>query len=81
VSQGRSLLPVGVVSVEGQFERGDTVRICNRAGREIARGLTRYGVVSLKLIQGRRSEEIAGILGYENSPELVHRDDLVVLYS
>lgn len=77
--QGRSLLPVGVVGVEGQFERGETVRICNRAGREIARGLTRYGAASLKRIQGRRSEEIAGILGYENSPEVVHRDDLVVL--
>lgn len=78
-SQGRSLLPVGVVRVEGQFERGETVRICNGAGREIARGLARYGAASLERIKGRRSEEIAGILGYENSPEVVHRDDLVVL--
>ncbi len=78
-SQGRSLLPVGVVGVEGQFQRGDTVRICNGAGREIARGLTRYGAASLEQIKGRRSDEIAAILGYENSPEVVHRDDLVVL--
>jgi len=78
-SQGRSLLPVGVVGVEGRFERGDTVRICNGAGREIARGLVRYGATSLERIKGRRSEEIAAILGYENSPEVVHRDDLVVL--
>ncbi len=78
-SQGRSLLPVGVVRVEGRFERGDTVRICNSAGREIARGLSRYGAASLEQIKGRRSEEIAAILGYENSPEVVHRDDLVVL--
>lgn len=78
-NQGRSLLPVGVVGVEGQFQRGDTVRICNGAGREIARGLTRYGAASLDKIKGRRSEEIAAILGYENSPEVVHRDDLVVL--
>jgi glutamate 5-kinase len=78
-SQGRSLLPVGVVRVEGRFERGDTVRICNGEGHEIARGLTRYGAASLERIKGRRSEEIAGILGYENSPEVVHRDDLVVL--
>jgi glutamate 5-kinase len=77
--QGRSLLPVGVTGVEGQFERGDTVRICNAAGHEIARGLARYGAASLQRIKGRRSEEIAGILGYENSPEVVHRDDLVVL--
>lgn len=78
-NQGRSLLPVGVVGVEGQFQRGDTVRICNGAGREIARGLTRYGAASLDKIKGHRSEEIAAILGYENSPEVVHRDDLVVL--
>jgi glutamate 5-kinase len=78
-SQGRSLLPVGVVRVDGRFERGDTVRICNSAGREIARGLTCYGAASLEQIKGRRSEEIAAILGYENSPEVVHRDDLVVL--
>ena len=77
--QGRSLLPVGVTRVEGQFERGDTVRICNAAGQEIARGLTRYGAASLERIKGRRSEEIAAILGYENSAEVVHRDDLVVL--
>jgi glutamate 5-kinase len=78
-SQGRSLLPVGVVRGEGRFERGDTVRICSGDGREIARGLTRYGAASLERIKGRRSEEIAAILGYENSPEVVHRDDLVVL--
>jgi glutamate 5-kinase len=77
--QGRSLLPVGVTRVEGQFERGDTVRICNAAGQEIARGLTRYGAASLDRIKGRRSEEIATILGYENSAEVVHRDDLVML--
>lgn len=78
-SQGRSLLPVGVLLVEGQFERGETVRICTGDGREIARGLARYGAASLEKIKGRRSEEIATILGYENSPEVVHRDDLVVL--
>ena len=80
-TQGRSLLPVGVTRIEGQFERGDTVRICNAAGQEIARGLTRYGAESLERIKGRRSEDIAAILGYENSAEVVHRDDLVVLWS
>jgi glutamate 5-kinase len=78
-SQGRSLLPVGVLRVEGPFQRGDTVRICNGAGREIARGLVRYGAASLDKIRGHRSDDIAAILGYENSPEVVHRDDLVVL--
>ena len=60
-------------------DSGDTVRICNAAGQEIARGLTRYGATSLERIKGRRSEEIVTILGYENSAEVVHRDDLVVL--
>jgi glutamate 5-kinase len=78
-NQSRSLLPVGILRVEGQFQRGDTVRICNGAGREIARGLSRYGAASLDQIKGRRSDEITAILGYENSPEVVHRDDLVVL--
>jgi glutamate 5-kinase len=70
---------VGVTRVEGQFQRGDTVRICNEAGREIARGLSRYGAASLEAIRGHRSEEISAILGYEYGAEVVHRDDLVVL--
>lgn len=76
---GRSLLPVGVTRVEGQFNRGDTVRVCNGRGTEIARGLTRYGAGSLDRIKGHRSEEIEDILGYEYGVEVVHRDDLVVL--
>ncbi|MEA3335804.1 MAG: glutamate 5-kinase [Chloroflexota bacterium] len=75
----RSLLPVGVISVEGQFSRGDTVRICHADGSEIARGLSRYGAHSLDRIKGRKSEEIEAILGYEYGAEVVHRDDLVVL--
>lgn len=79
LAQGRSLLPVGVTRVEGQFQRGDTVRICNVAGREIARGLSRYGAESLERIMGRRSDEIEAVLGYEYGETVVHRDDLVVL--
>ena len=79
LAQGRSLLPVGVTRVEGKFERGDTVRICNAAGREIARGLSHYGAASLERIKGRRSDEIEAILGYEYGETVVHRDDLVVL--
>ncbi|MER2599698.1 MAG: glutamate 5-kinase [Caldilineales bacterium] len=79
LAQGRSLLPVGITRVQGDFTRGDTVRICTADGQEIARGLVRYGAASLQQIKGRRSEEIAAILGYENSPEVVHRDDLVLL--
>jgi len=60
-------------------ERDDTVRICNGAHREIACGLTRYSVVSLEQIVGRRLEEIAATFGCENRSEIVHGDDLVVL--
>ena len=79
LASGRSLLPVGVTRVEGQFQRGDTVRICNTAGREVARGLSRYGAASLERIMGRQSDEIEAILGYEYGETVVHRDDLVVL--
>lgn len=79
LEDGRSLLPVGVTRVEGEFNRGDTVRICNPRGREIARGLSRYGSASLERIKGHRSDEIEAILDYAYGVEVVHRDDLVVL--
>jgi glutamate 5-kinase len=77
--QGRSLLPAGVTAVEGTFERGQTVRIFDNQGKELARGLTQYSAAALTLIQGRRSSEIPAALGYEYGPEVVHRDDLVML--
>jgi len=79
LEQGRSLLAVGIVAVEGDFGRGDTVRILGPDGVEIARGLARYGAKDLALIRGKRSEEIEAILGYGYGAEVVHRNDLVVL--
>ncbi|HSH82444.1 MAG TPA: glutamate 5-kinase [Herpetosiphonaceae bacterium] len=76
---GRSLLAAGVRRVEGTFERGQTVRIFDGDGRELARGLTQYNAAALSLIQGRRSSEIPATLGYMYGPEVVHRDDLVML--
>jgi glutamate 5-kinase len=76
---GKSLLPAGVVGVEGDFERGKTVRIYTSAGREIARGLTQYDARDLRLIKGLRSAQIAEALGYDYGPEIVHRDDMVLL--
>jgi glutamate 5-kinase len=76
---GRSLLPVGVVAVEGSFERGDAVTVRNRAGHDLARGLVAYGSDEARRIQGRRSEEIEGLLGYRDRDELIHRDNLAVL--
>ena len=77
--QGRSLLPAGIIAVEGAFERGQTVRIFDGDGHEVARGLTQYSASALALIRGRRSSEITAALGYMYGPEVVHRDDLVML--
>ncbi|MGF9695170.1 glutamate 5-kinase [Rhizobium sp. 0TCS1.26] len=75
---GKSLLPAGVRSVGGQFSRGDTVVIVGSQGREIARGLASYDVDEAKAIAGRKSAEIADVLGYAGRAAMVHRDDLVI---
>jgi glutamate 5-kinase len=79
VEGGKSLLPAGVVAVEGGFERGQTVRIFSSDGQEIARGLAQYSARDLQLIKGLRSAQIAERLGYDYGPEVVHRDDMVLL--
>jgi glutamate 5-kinase len=76
---GKSLLPAGVVRVEGEFERGQTIRIYTGVGQEIARGLAQYSARDLRLIKGLRSAQIAEALGYDYGPEVVHRDDMVIL--
>jgi glutamate 5-kinase len=78
-SGGKSLLPAGIIAVEGDFERGQTIRIYTGAGQEIARGLAQYGARDLRLIKGLRSAQIAETLGYDYGPEVVHRDDMVIL--
>ena len=75
---GRSLLPAGVVKVEGRFERGDAVIVADLDGNELARGLIAYNARDAKLIMGHRSREIAGLLGYRGRDEMIHRDDLVL---
>jgi glutamate 5-kinase len=79
VEGGKSLLPAGVAAVEGNFERGQTVRIFTSGGREIARGLAQYGAHDLRRIRGLRSSQIGETLGYDYGPEVVHRDDMVLL--
>ncbi|HEX6999748.1 MAG TPA: glutamate 5-kinase [Gammaproteobacteria bacterium] len=76
---GRSLLPAGVTAVEGQFERGDAVRVQTAAGLELARGLIAYSAEESRAIAGSRSEGIAEVLGYRGRDEIIHRDDLVLL--
>jgi glutamate 5-kinase len=77
--EGKSLLPIGVVACEGQFERGEVVGCCDPDGREIARGLVNYNAAETQRILRRPSSEIETILGYVDEPELIHRDNLVLL--
>ncbi len=76
---GKSLLPIGVKGVEGEFERGAVVGCVAPDGREVARGLVNYSAAESRRIAGRPSSEIEPILGYVDEPELIHRDNLVVL--
>ena len=76
---GKSLLPIGVTAVEGMFERGDVVACMNTRGQEIARGLVNYNASETARILRRPSNEIALILGYIETAELVHRDNLILI--
>jgi glutamate 5-kinase len=76
--QGRSLLPVGVVAVNGQFARGDLVMCVDAEGNEVARGLVNYNTEDARKLLGLSSARIAEALGYIAEPELIHRDNLLV---
>ena len=73
-----SLLPVGVKAVEGDFVRGDVVACTDEKGVEIARGLANYASSEIRMIKGKHTEEIEGVLGYCAQPEFIHRDNLVM---
>ncbi len=78
LAAGKSLLPAGVVSVEGQFQRGEAVAVKTGDGREIGRGLAAYPADDARLLCGHKTREIENLLGYRGRDELIHRDDLVV---
>ena len=77
--QGRSLLPVGVLRVEGEFARGELVSCVDPEGHEIARGLSNYSAQEVAAIKGQASARLEAVLGYSHEPELIHRDNLVLL--
>jgi glutamate 5-kinase len=79
LNSGKSLLPAGVTVVEGDFDRGDAVRILGDGGNEIARGLVAYSGADARRIAGHKSREIVEILGYRGRDEMIHRDDLVII--
>ncbi len=79
VRGGKSLLPSGIISLSGNFEAGDAVYCLDPDGKRIAKGLTNYSSAEIEMIRGRRTSEIEGILGYQYSDEVIHRDNLVLL--
>jgi glutamate 5-kinase len=78
-AQGKSLLPSGIIKVEGHFEVGDYVSCINKDGRKVAKGLTNYSSRDLEQIRGRKTSEIEKILGYKYSDEVIHRNNLVLV--
>jgi len=78
IERGASLLPAGVLAVEGRFESGAVVRICDSAGTPFARGLAAYSSEEIEKVRGRKGSELPGILGYRYLDEIVHRNDLVI---
>ena len=78
-SEGKSLLPIGMHEVQGEFARGDVIAIRTLQGVEVARGLANYSAAEARLIARRPSAQIETLLGYANEPEMVHRTNLVLV--
>jgi len=76
--EGKSLLPIGMVQVEGDFSRGDVIAVRDEAGQEIARGLANYASAEARLLCRKPSADIERLLGYAAEPEMLHRDNLVL---
>ncbi|NBX20689.1 glutamate 5-kinase [Rhodoferax mekongensis] len=78
LEEGKSLLPIGMVQVEGDFSRGDVIAVRDEAGQEIARGLANYASAEARLLCRKPSSEFERLLGYAAEPEMLHRDNLVL---
>lgn len=79
LERGKSLLPTGIVAIEGEFDIGDAVYCSDLRGKKIAKGLTNYSSSEIGKIRGKKTSQIEEILGYKYSDEAVHRDNLVIL--
>ncbi|MCX7919200.1 MAG: glutamate 5-kinase [bacterium] len=79
VYSGKSLLPSGIIKVEGDFEPGDIVQITDSKGVEFARGLVNYAAAEIEKIKGLKSSQVQSVLGYKYYDEVIHRDNLVIL--
>ncbi|MGH8822797.1 MAG: PUA domain-containing protein, partial [Rhodoferax sp.] len=76
--EGKSLLPIGMTGVQGEFSRGDVIAVCDAAGVEVGRGLANYSSSEARLICRKASSKFESLLGYAAEPEMVHRDNLVL---
>ena len=76
--EGKSLLPIGMTAVEGDFSRGDVIAVRDHSGVEIARGLANYSSFEARMLCRKASSEIERLLGYVAEPEMLHRDNLVL---
>ncbi|MEO8152183.1 MAG: glutamate 5-kinase [Rhizobacter sp.] len=76
--EGKSLLPIGMIDVHGEFVRGDVIAVLDKAGTEIARGLANYASSEARLIARKPSSEFERLLGFTGEPEMIHRDNLVL---
>jgi glutamate 5-kinase len=76
---GKSLLPIGVIDVQGEFARGDVIAVRTDSGDDVARGLANYSSTEARLIARKASTQIESLLGYSNEPEMIHRDNMVLV--
>ena len=77
--EGKSLLPIGMTAVEGEFSRGEVIAVRDEQGQEIARGLANYASAEARLLCRKPSSEFEKLLGYTAEPEMVHRDNMVLM--
>ena len=79
LDQGKSLLPAGIIKIEGSFEKGENVLIVDENRKNLARGLSSFSSLEIDKIKGKQSKEIENILGYFSKSEIIHKDDMVKL--
>jgi glutamate 5-kinase len=79
LNKGKSLLPSGILRVEGEFAAGTVVVVADQDGRELGRGISNYSSGAINLIKGHKSTEIRSIIGYHDYDEVIHRDNLTLL--
>tara|TARA_B100000029_G_scaffold503103_1_gene579484 strand:+ start:161 stop:1258 length:1098 start_codon:yes stop_codon:yes gene_type:complete len=79
LGNGKSLLPAGIVKIEGDFQKGDNILIVDKSGKDCARGLTSFSAQEINKIKGLKSDQIEKILGYSSKSEIVHKDDMVTI--